>query len=81
MSGAATAVAVSVVSAGLAAAGMILLLPWLREVDPLGLSPVVLIAFGGGLILGWIGRGFEAGRAGGCVRPADPDPAGPPSVN
>jgi hypothetical protein len=55
----ATAKAWLVAGAGLAVglAGAVSLLPWLRQVDPLGLTPVVSVSFLGGAAFGWYVRG------------------------
>ena len=60
--------AVSAVGAGLGAAGTTLAVPYLRQLDPLGLSPVVLISLAGGFVLGWYCRG----KAGGAVSSRSP---------
>lgn len=57
----ARAAVVTVVGAGVGAAGTTLALPLLRRVDPLGLSPVVLISLAGGFALGWYIRGRADG--------------------
>ena len=54
------AVAMILAGTGLGAAVTILALPYLRRVDPLGLSPVVLISLAGGFVLGWYIRGTTA---------------------
>ena len=59
-------VAVALTLAGAVTGGLITvaIAPYLREVDPLGISPVVLISVLGGFALGWYLRGrAELGAA------------------
>jgi len=53
-------VAASVFGAVLGTVGTIAALPYLRQIDPLGLSPVILISLMGGFVLGWYVRGKAA---------------------
>ena len=50
------AVGASVAGAGAGAVATVCALPYLRQIDPLGLTPVVLVSLVGGFVLGWYVR-------------------------
>ena len=60
----ARAIVATVVGAVVGGTAVALALPYLRRVDPLGLTPVILISLLGGFVLGWYLRGRAGAERG-----------------